>query len=98
MRDISRALRPVLAGAVLLLLVAPALLAMAIPPAFLGWLYRQTAVAPVLRFLWSPVTSLILFNGVLLIWHLPVMYDLTLRYGWVHALEHVSFVCAGMVF
>jgi cytochrome c oxidase assembly factor CtaG len=82
----------------LLLLVAPALLAMAIPPAFLGWLYRQTAVAPVVRFLWSPVTSLILFNGVLLIWHLPVMYDLTLRYGWVHALEHVSFVCAGVVF
>jgi putative membrane protein len=82
----------------LLLLVAPPLLAMAIPPAFLGRLYRQPAVARVLRFLWSPVTSLILFNGVLLIWHLPVMYDLTLRYRWVHALEHVSFVCAGMVF
>jgi putative membrane protein len=82
----------------LLLLIAPALLAMAVPPAFIGRLYRQPAVAPVLRFLWSPVTSLILFNGVLLIWHLPVMYDLTLRYGWVHALEHVSFVCAGMVF
>jgi len=82
----------------LLLLVAPALLAMAIPPAFLGRLYRQPAVAPVLHFLWSPVASLILFNGVLLIWHLPAMYDLTLRYGWVHALEHVSFVCAGMVF
>ena len=82
----------------LLLLVAPPLLAMAIPAAFLGRLYRQPAVAPVLRFLWSPVTALILFNGVLLIWHLPVMYGATLRYGWVHALQHVSFVCAGMIF
>ena len=82
----------------LLLLVAPPLLAMAIPPAFLGRLYRQPVVASVLRFLWSPVTSLILFNGVLLIWHLPVAYDVTLRYRWVHALEHVSFVAAGMIF
>jgi cytochrome c oxidase assembly factor CtaG len=82
----------------LLLLVAPPLLAMAIPPAFLGRLYRQPALARVLRFLWSPVTSLILFNGVLLIWHLPVAYDATLRYRWVHALEHVSFVAAGMIF
>jgi len=82
----------------LLLLVAPPLLAMAIPPAFLGRLYRQPAAASVLRFLWSPVTSLILFSGVLLIWHLPAAYDATLRYRWVHALEHVSFVAAGMIF
>ena len=82
----------------LLLLVAPPLLALAIPPALIGRLYRQPHLGRLLHSIWSPAASLILFNGVLLFWHLPFAYDATLRAGWVHAVEHASFVAVGMVF
>ena len=82
----------------LLMLVAPPLIALAIPPAFLGWLYRRPGPARVLHAVWSPLPALVLFNGALVFWHLPFAYDATLASGWVHALEHLSFVAAGMVF
>jgi len=82
----------------LLLLVAPPLLALALPPALIGWLYRQPRLGRLLHGIWSPAASLILFNGVLLFWHVPFAYDATLRSGWVHAVEHVSFVAVGMIF
>jgi len=82
----------------LLTLVAPPLLALAVPPAFLGWLYRRPGPARVLHAVWSPLPALVLFNGVLVFWHLPFAYDATLASRWVHALEHLSFVAAGLVF
>ena len=82
----------------LLLLVAPPLLALAVPPALIGRLYRQPRLAGLLHRMWSPVASLVMFNGVLLFWHLPFAYDATLRTPWVHAVEHTSFVAVGMVF
>src|SRR5205807_1780269 len=47
----------------LLLLVAPPLLALAVPPALIGRLYRQPRLAGLLHRMWSPVASLVLFNG-----------------------------------
>src|SRR5579875_3353058 len=52
----------------------------------------------ILRALWRPVPALVLYNGTLLAWHLPAAYDATLRSPWVHAIEHASFVVAGLIF
>jgi cytochrome c oxidase assembly factor CtaG len=82
----------------LLLLVAPPLLALAVPPALLGRLYQIPRVARVLHAVWSPASALLLFNGVLVFWHLPFAYDATLAVRWVHIAEHLSFVGAGTVF
>jgi len=82
----------------LLTLVVPPLLALAVPPALLGRLYQQPGIARVLRAVWSPLPALVLFNGVLIFWHLPFAYDATLDWAWVHAVEHLSFVLAGLVF
>jgi putative membrane protein len=82
----------------MLFIVAPPLLALAVPPSLLGWAYQRALLRRVFRFLWSPLPCLVLYNGVLLFWHLPPAYDATLESPWVHALEHVSFVGAGMVF
>jgi cytochrome c oxidase assembly factor CtaG len=46
----------------------------------------------------SPVVAWILFNADLAVWHLPSLYDLTLRNNTVHYLEHVSFVALGVLF
>ncbi len=82
----------------LLLLVAPPLMALAIPPALLGWVSRRPALRRVFRLLWSPIPAFGLFNGTLLLWHIPAAYDATLRSPWVHAAEHATFVAAGLVF
>lgn len=80
------------------LMVAPPLLAQAVPASLIGWLYQRPPLRRILRFLWSPVSSLVLYNGVLIFWHFPAAYDATLQSPWIHALEHLSLVGAGLVF
>jgi putative membrane protein len=46
----------------------------------------------------EPVEAFVLFNGVLLAWHLPQLYDLTLRYPLVHDLEHALFFGTALLF
>lgn len=61
-------------------------------------LARTILVGPTLSgarrlMLWltAPLQAFALFNGTLLAWHLPRLYDLTLRDGPVHDLEHALF-------
>ncbi|HLJ58273.1 MAG TPA: cytochrome c oxidase assembly protein [bacterium] len=82
----------------LLLLVAPPLLALAVPPTLLGWVFQRPALRRVLRALWAPVPAFVVYNGVLLAWHLPAAYDAALRSPWIHAMEHATFVTAGLIF
>jgi cytochrome c oxidase assembly factor CtaG len=46
----------------------------------------------------SPLPAFALFNGVLLAWHLPALYDLTLRNQVVHDLEHMLFFATALLF
>jgi cytochrome c oxidase assembly factor CtaG len=43
------------------------------------------------RWLAAPLASVVVFNATLLVWHLPALYDLTLRNGLAHDLEHALF-------
>jgi putative membrane protein len=99
---------------ILLVLVAPPLLALARPwnrmwhglP--LGFRRRSARVvtqsprlAPIRRtahILGDPVPSWLLFNVTFLAWHLPAAYDATLHSPLVHALEHATFFGTGLVF
>jgi cytochrome c oxidase assembly factor CtaG len=99
---------------VLLLVVAPPLLVVARPwPRLwrvlplgarrsLGRsLLRDERTAP-LRFIWRalgrPAPSFVLFSSVLLAWHVPALFDATLRSGALHALEHTLFFAAAVMF
>lgn len=62
---------------------------------------RGPALAPVrkaARWVALPVVAWALFNGDLALWHVPYLYDLTVRNNAVHYLEHVSFLVLGMLF
>ena len=99
---------------VLLMMVAPPLLLIGRPwprlsrPLPLGLrrpLARTVLAGPTLspvrgatRWLAAPLPSFVLFNGTLLVWHLPVLYDLTLRDGPVHDLEHALFFGTASLF
>jgi cytochrome c oxidase assembly factor CtaG len=50
------------------------------------------------RALGSPVPSFVLFSVVLLAWHVPVLFDATLRSSELHALEHSLFFGTALLF
>ena len=44
----------------------------------------------------SPVTGLVLWLGLMYLWHIPSLYDAAIEHPLVHALEHASFFTAGV--
>jgi cytochrome c oxidase assembly factor CtaG len=99
---------------VLLLVVAPPLIVLAKPWSRLWralplgtrrdlgrGLVRGTRAGPLRRLaraLGSPIPSFVLFGVVLLAWHLPALFDATLRSSELHALEHSLFFLTAVLF
>jgi len=52
----------------------------------------------IVRWIARPLPSVVAFSVVLLGWHLPVLYDLTLRNVFVHDVEHILFVGTAFLF
>lgn len=50
-----------------------------------------------LRALANPVVALPLWAAILVVWHLPALYEGAVRHSSLHALEHVFFLTAGIV-
>ncbi|MGP0101241.1 MAG: cytochrome c oxidase assembly protein [Solirubrobacteraceae bacterium] len=58
---------------------------------------RSAPVRSAWRALSRPLVVLAVYSANLLAWHLPALYDLTLRNTDVHALEHLTFVGFGIL-
>ena len=72
------------------------LLAMVVPPlVLLGLPERWLSLS---RFRVSPLLASAIFNIVLGVWHLPFLYEATLRNEPIHVLEHLSFLAVGLLF
>lgn len=50
------------------------------------------------RTLGHPVSGFLAFSVVLLAWHVPALFDATLRSSTMHALEHTLFFCTALMF
>lgn len=72
------------------------LLAMIVPPLLLLGLPEVFHAFDRIRV--SPLLASIVFNAVLAVWHLPTLYEATLRSQPLHVLEHMSFLAAGVLF
>jgi putative membrane protein len=72
------------------------LLAMVVPPLLLLGLPERWRAFH--RIHVSPLAATITFNLVLAAWHLPFLYEATLRNQPLHVLEHLSFLAAGVLF
>jgi putative membrane protein len=60
---------------------------------------RRTApLRAVSRTFGRPVPSFLAFSVVLLAWHVPALFDATLRSGTLHALEHTLFFATAIMF
>lgn len=54
------------------------------------------SVAPA-RSLLRPLPAFVAFNATMWAWHLPALYDLTLRNQWAHYTEHTMFLVTGVL-
>ena len=59
---------------------------------------RFAPVRAVAGWLAMPVVAWVLFNADLALWHVPALYDLTLRDETVHYVEHATFFVLAMLF
>lgn len=59
---------------------------------------RFATVRRTARWAAGPLVAWGLFNGDLAVWHVPALYDLTVRNTAVHYLEHLSFLVLGLLF
>jgi putative membrane protein len=82
----------------LLMMVAPPLIILGIVGARPLPRDRYRTVRRVWWFVTRPWIALIIFNAVMLVWHLPALYDTTLTTEAVHIVEHLSFIGVGLVF
>ncbi len=57
---------------------------------------RLAAVERALGPLASPWTGLVLWIGIMYLWHIPALYDAAAEHPLLHLLEHVSFFTAGV--
>ena len=78
---------------VLLGFVAPPLMILGLSPQ----MAQRLASVPGVRAITEPVPAQIAAGLVMIIWHLPVLYDATLHIDWLHVLEHVMFIASGVV-
>jgi putative membrane protein len=99
---------------IMLLVVAPPLLALArpwnrmwhgLPLTFrrrtAGAVAQSPRLAPVrraARVLQDPVVAWLAFNVTFVAWHIPAAYDATLQHPFVHALEHAMFFGTALLF
>ncbi len=62
-----------------------------------GWVHRMERTEAV-QFLSRPLVAWILEAAALWIWHIPSLYQATLRSDWVHAAQHLSFFLTAVLF
>src|SRR5215472_15681479 len=78
---------------VLLAFVAPPQLLLGLSTEMAGRLLR----IPGLRAITEPIPAQVIAAVVMVGWHVPILYDMTLRDEGVHVLEHLLFIASGVV-
>jgi putative membrane protein len=78
---------------VLLGFVAPPLMLLGLSPGMVGRLVRMPGV----RAITEPVPAQVIAGAVMIVWHLPPLYDATLYSEGLHVTEHLTFIVGGLL-
>lgn len=73
--------------------IAPPLMLLGLSPR----MAERIASVAVIRALTEPVTAQVVAALVMIVWHIPPLYDATLKSEPLHVAEHVTFIGAGLV-
>lgn len=82
----------------LLMMVAPPLCILGIAGIRLPHASPPSAARRLWAFMVRPWAAMVIFSSVLLVWHIPALYDATLTTEAIHVFEHMSFIAVGVVF
>lgn len=82
----------------LLQMIWAPLLISGLPPWLLRPIVANDRVRAIGRWLTRPLNAALIFNGMMLGWHLPPAYDLALRSHPVHIAEHLLFMSSAVIF
>lgn len=82
---------------ILLDMVAPPLFVLGVPAGLVQHMLRPSPVAAMERVLGHPVVAWCLGSGMLVIWHLPVLFNATLENETIHIFEHLTFLVTGTI-
>lgn len=77
---------------VLLAFVAPPLMLLGLSRAMVGQVVRIPAV----RALTEPVPAQVIAGVIMVVWHVPALYDATLHNEGLHVVEHLMFIASGV--
>jgi putative membrane protein len=78
---------------VLLGFIAPPLLLLGLSTSMAA----RLAAVPLIRGVTEPVPAQVVAGGVMVVWHLPPLYDATLHSEALHVVEHLMFIAGGLV-
>jgi putative membrane protein len=78
---------------VLLAFVAPPLMLLGLSSDMAGRIVR----IPGLRALTEPIPAQVIAATVMIVWHVPALYDATLHSEGLHIVEHVMFIGSGLI-
>lgn len=81
------------------------LLALVIAPLFImgtpGWMLKPLltvrGIGPMVRWLARPIPCFAIFNVVVALWHLPVMYNAAMANHPLHIVQHLTFLAAAVL-
>ncbi|SVA47327.1 uncharacterized protein METZ01_LOCUS100181 [marine metagenome] len=82
---------------VLITLISPPLLILGTPGWLASKLFQPQWSAMVFKRVFHPLGAIVIFNMIFSIWHLPVLYDLSVTHHWVHIFEHSLFIVASII-
>lgn len=78
-------------------LIVPPLWLIGIPPWMLRPLLRGRFVWGAVRFLTLPLTAFVVYNVVMMGWHVPRLYNAALEAHGLHVLQHLTFIAAAVL-
>lgn len=82
---------------ILLMLLASACLLLGTPGFWLRILYDLPVLKVVLPIVTHPLVTLVAFNAVMWVWHVPALYEGALRNPNIHIVEHMMFLVVGVL-
>jgi putative membrane protein len=82
---------------ILLMLLAPACLLLGTPRYWVLALYDLPVLKRILPVVTHPLFTLIAFNAVMWLWHVPALYEGALQNPSAHIVEHLMFMGAGVL-
>jgi cytochrome c oxidase assembly factor CtaG len=82
---------------ILLMEYAPVLWLAGLPDGLMNAIFRSRFLRRALHEVTRPAAAFLIFNGVMLIWHIPGFYNAALENEPVHIIQHLSFMATAVI-